>query len=183
MSVGRTTRIVMCALLLSGMLAGCGDSKKIMNGDSNPVPAHAAFGSWPENAGLWRSHRDGAGHVHQDAAYLEIDLAEDGTFTGIYQSYRYSSTIYQDLYLPSGTMRVPIPLYLPSGSQRNVAGALDFDRQKGIATFVGLGTTEFDLRLTRSATTTGTGAQPITRLNLVFPSGFSAYRGAQVDRR
>ena len=114
-------------------------------------------GWWPEYIGPWESIRNAAGSVNSNRAYLDVDIAADGTFSGIYFDYIYDYT----WQMPTHMGTIPVSVYNPFGSARRVCGVINFDEKDGIVNFVGIGETTFTLTIH--------SAESIT---LGFPSGF-----------
>jgi hypothetical protein len=93
---------------------------------------------WPEYADHWYSHRMAAGFASSSDAYLNVDIDDDGTFVGVYDSYYYTGTIW------SGS--IPIRNYSPTGNEKKVSGAFNFDDNTGVAIFEGIGSVSFTLK-------------------------------------
>ncbi len=138
-------------LAVTVILSGC----IFDEGGGEDLKLYPGFGSWPQYAGIWRSDLATADSRAAGWAYLDIVVAEDGTFSGYYAGYAESGTA-------AGT-------YV-TGSERRITGALNFDTGSGLATFENRGEVSFTLQVLTA-----------NELKMEFSAGF-AYTAADVRR-
>ncbi len=156
--------VLLVALLAAVLASGCifGNDDK----ESSGIKQYESFGSWPQYGGKWKSITGAAGSKFARWVYLDITIAEDGRFSGRYSSYQYDYTYNMSTHM--GT--VPVDVYNPSSSFRDISGALNFGTNTGVATFGGIGETSFTINRISS-----------DEIAFIFPSGFQ-YTVANVDR-
>ena len=154
-------------ILLTFILTACGGGGGGGDGPvSDPDPRgcfnYGGAGSWPQNAGDWKSPGAPTGQLH-DWVYLDIKVNENGTFSGNYQSYVVSGSY-------CCIMGVEIPIYQPDGREFCITGVVDYNKRSGVAWFDGPGETSFDVVVHNDKS-----------MNFVFPSSF-AYKATTIKK-
>ncbi len=145
--------MLICGVLSNVTFLGCGSGGGNNNdiddciGCDQPVNCeYSGSGDWPEYSGHWESILNATGDKHNDRAYLDIMINNDGTFSGTYQSYIYDYTWMMNTHM--GTF--PIPVYNPDGNIKDVCGVIDFDEHQGSVSFEGRGEVSFELNIISS---------------------------------
>jgi hypothetical protein len=129
-----------------------------------PLPQPKGCGEWPEYAGDWESITSAMGAGNPTMAYLRVQVASNGSFTGTYESYRQSGSVSLPVNIYGNTSEFPV--YDPAGDRKEIVGCMDFGASTGSTTLRGLGKSTFQIK---TSTDSAKGAKEIV---LTFPSGF-----------